>query len=68
MPLWVITSNLFSNYFVTDEDVRRTIKKCCDLSKNRVLMLKLKAGCKDRIVFKAQRCGTIQMIGAITIA
>ena len=33
-----INSNLFSNYFVTDEDVTRTIKKCCDRFKNRVLM------------------------------
>ena len=33
MPLWVITSNLFSNYFVTDEDVRRTIKGVVIFSK-----------------------------------
>ena len=29
-------------------------------------MLKLQAGCKD-IALKAKRCGTIRMIGAITI-
>ena len=67
MPLWVITSNLFSNYFVTDEDVRRTIKKKCDRFKNRVVMLQLQPGCKGHIVLKAQRCGTIWMIGAIKI-
>ena len=30
-------------------------------------MLQLQAGCKGHIVLKAQRCGTIRMIGAITI-
>ena len=39
MPLWVITSNLFSNYFVTDENVRRTIVET--FFKNRVVMLQL---------------------------
>ena len=67
MPLLVITSNLFSNYFVTDEYVRRTIKKCCDRFKNRVVMLQLQPGCKGYIVLKAQRCGTNRMIGALTI-
>ena len=54
-------------YFVTDENVRRTIKKCRDLFKNRVLMLQLQPGCKGHIVFKAQRCLRIRMIGTITI-
>ena len=67
MPLCVINSNLFSNYFVTDENVRRTIKSCRDLFKNRVLMLQLQAGCKGHIVLKAQCCGTMRIIGAITI-
>ena len=67
MPLWVITSNLFSNYFVTDEDVRRTIKKCCDRFKNRVLMLQLEPEYKGHILLKAQRSRTMRMIGAIII-
>ena len=67
MPLWVITSSLFSNYFVTDENVRRTIKKCRGLFKNRVLMLQLEPECKGHILLKAQRCGTMRMIGVITI-
>ena len=54
---------LILNYFVTDENVRRTIKQCRD----RVLMLQLQPGCKGHIIFKAQRCGRIRMIGAITI-
>ena len=48
MPLWVINSNIFSNYFVTDENIRRTIKKCRDLFKNRVLMMQLQPGCNFR--------------------